>query len=169
MPGRLEERTNAIEEGVKFEWLTLPVKFIGDADGKVVACECIRMKLGKPDAKGRRAPVPVEGSNFILECGTAVIAIGYSVEDEIAQTTENLKTTKWGTVWVTGEEQGQTSREEIWAAGDCVRGADLIVTAMAPARKAARAIDRALRTRLLTDTRQKSPSSSKLSATDTKP
>ena len=149
MPGRLEERINAREEGVKFEWLTLPVKFMGDAEGKVTACECIRMKLGAPDAKGRRTPVPIEGSNFVLECDTAVIAIGYSVEDEIAQTTENLKTTKWGTIWVNTEEEGQTSREEeVWAAGDCVRGADLIVTAMAPARKAARSIDRTLRKKL---------------------
>jgi glutamate synthase (NADPH/NADH) small chain len=148
MPGRMEERINAREEGVKFEWLTLPVKFIGDEQGRVKACECIRMKLGKPDAKGRRTPVPIEGSNFVLECDTAVIAIGYSVDDEIAQTTENLKTTKWGTIWVNTEEEGQTSRQEIWAAGDCVRGADLIVTAMYPARKAARSIDRALRRRL---------------------
>jgi glutamate synthase (NADPH/NADH) small chain len=149
MPGRYEERINAREEGVKFEWLTLPVKFMGDEDGAVKACECIRMQLGAPDAKGRRTPVPIEGSNFVLECDTAVIAIGYSVEDEIAQTTENLKTTKWGTIWVNTEEEGETSRQqEIWAAGDCVRGADLIITAMAPARKAARAIDRALRRKL---------------------
>jgi len=149
MPGRYEERINAREEGVKFEWLTLPVKFIGDAEGNVMACECIRMKLGAPDAKGRRTPVPIEGSNFVLECDTAVVAIGYSVEDEIAQSAENLKTTKWGTIWVGTEEDGQTSRErEIWAAGDCVRGADLIVTAMVPARKAARSIDAALRARL---------------------
>jgi glutamate synthase (NADPH/NADH) small chain len=149
MPGRMEERINAREEGVQFEWLTLPVKFIGDEQGRVKSCECIRMKLGKPDAKGRRTPVPIEGSNFVLECDTAVIAIGYSVDDEIAESTENLKTTKWGTIWVNTEEEGQTSRaEEIWAAGDCVRGADLIVTAMVPARKAARSIDRALRARL---------------------
>jgi glutamate synthase (NADPH/NADH) small chain len=148
MPGRMAERINAIEEGVKFEWLTLPVKFIGNDKGEVVACECIRMKLGKPDVKGRRTPVPIEGSNFVLECDTAVIAIGYSVEEEIAKTTENLKVTKWGSIWVNTEEEGQTSREDIWAAGDCVRGADLIVTAMAPARKAARAIDHALRKRL---------------------
>jgi glutamate synthase (NADPH/NADH) small chain len=147
MPGRLAERINANEEGVKFEWLTLPVMFIGNEKGEVVACECIRMKLGKPDVKGRRTPVPIEGSNFTLECDTAVIAIGYSVDDEIAQTTEELKTTKWSTIWVNTEEEGHTSREEIWAAGDCVRGADLIVTAMAPARKSAQAIDRALRAR----------------------
>jgi glutamate synthase (NADPH) small chain len=148
MPGRYEERINAREEGVKFEWLTLPVRFFGDEAGNVRACECIRMRLGPPDAKGRRTPIPIEGSNFTLECDTAVIAIGYSVEDEIAATTEDLKTTKWGTIWVGSEEEGATSREEeIWAAGDCVRGADLIVTAMVPARKAAQAMDRALRAR----------------------
>lgn len=149
MPGRLEERINAVEEGVKFEWLTLPVKFFGNEEGNVKSCECIRMRLGAPDAKGRRTPVPIEGSNFVLECETAVIAIGYSVDDEIAESTPNLKTTRWGTIWVNSEDEGSTSRsEEIWAAGDCVRGADLIVTAMAPARKSARAIDRALRARL---------------------
>jgi len=149
MPGRLEERKNAREEGVKFEWLTLPVRFMGDSEGKVVACECIRMKLGKPDAKGRRTPEPIEGSNFVLECDTAVIAIGYGVDQEIAQTTENLKTTKWGTIWVNSEDESETSRQdEIWAAGDCAHGADLIVTAMVPARKAARSIDRSLRARL---------------------
>lgn len=145
MPGRYEERVNAREEGVKFEMLTLPVRFFGDDHGCVKACECIRMKLGKPDVKGRRTPVPIEGSNFVLECDTAVIAIGYSVEEELAETTENLKTTKWGTIWVNTEEQGCTSRqEEIWAAGDCVRGADLIVTAMVPARKAAQSIHESL-------------------------
>lgn len=149
MPGRYEERINAREEGVKFEWLTLPVRFIGNENGAVQACECIRMELGAPDEKGRRRPVPIEGSNFVLECDTAVIAIGYSVEDEIAESTANLKTTKWGTIWVNSEEQGETSRQrEIWAAGDCVRGADLIVTAMVPARKAARAIHQALQERL---------------------
>ncbi len=149
MPGRGEERINAREEGVQFEMLTLPVKFFGDENGRVKSCECIRMKLGAPDAKGRRSPVPIEGSNFVLECDTAVIAIGYSVDDEIAKTTEELKTTKWGSIWVNTEEEGETSRkEEIWAAGDCVRGADLIVTAMHPARKAARAIDGVLRKKL---------------------
>ena len=149
MPGRYLERIHAIEEGVKFEWLTLPVRFIGDGEGKVVACECFRMRLGPRDAKGRRSPVPIEGSNFTLECDTAVIAIGYSVEDDVAASAEDLKRTKWGTVWVNTEEEGMTSRrKEIWAAGDCVRGADLIVTAMVPARQAAISIDQSLRERL---------------------
>jgi glutamate synthase (NADPH/NADH) small chain len=149
MPGRIAERKNAREEGVKFEWLTLPVRFLGDSEGKVIGCECIRMKLVKPDAKGRRTPEPIEGSNFVLECDTAVIAIGYGVDQEIAESTENLKTTKWGTIWVNSENDGESSRQdEVWAAGDCAHGADLIVTAMVPARKAARSIDTSLRAHL---------------------
>jgi glutamate synthase (NADPH/NADH) small chain len=98
------------------------------------------MELGAPDAKGRRAPVPIEGSNFILECDTAVLAIGYNAETEIPETTENLKATKWGTIIVESEQTGRTSREDIYAAGDAVRGADLVVTALAAARKAALAM-----------------------------
>ncbi len=137
MPGRFEERINAREEGVQFEWLTAPVKFIGDENGCVKAAECIRMRLGEPDAKGRRSPVPIEGSNFVIECDTVALAIGYNPETEIPETTENLKMTKWGSVVVESEETGRTSREDIYAAGDNVRGADLVVTAVAAARKAA--------------------------------
>jgi glutamate synthase (NADPH/NADH) small chain len=137
MPGRYEERVNAVEEDVQFEWLTAPVKFIGDENGKVKAAECIRMRLGAPDAKGRRSPVPIEGSNFVIDCDTAVLAIGYSPETDIPETTPNLKTTKWGSVIVESEETGLTSREDLYAAGDNVRGADLVVTAVAAARKAA--------------------------------
>jgi glutamate synthase (NADPH/NADH) small chain len=137
MPGRYEERVNAVEEGVQFEWLTAPVRFIGDEEGKVVAAECIRMKLGAPDAKGRRSPVPIEGSNFTIACDTVALAIGYSPETDIPENTPNLKTTKWGSIIVESEETGLTSREDLYAAGDNVRGADLVVTAVAAARKAA--------------------------------
>ncbi|HSA93781.1 MAG TPA: NAD(P)-dependent oxidoreductase [Terriglobales bacterium] len=137
MPGRGEERVNAREEGVQFEWLTAPVKLLGDESGNVCAAECIRMRLGAPDAKGRRSPVPIEGSNFVMPCDTVVMAIGYSPETEIPETTENLKTTKWGTVVVESEETGRTTREDVYAAGDNVRGADLVVTAVAAARNAA--------------------------------
>jgi glutamate synthase (NADPH/NADH) small chain len=137
MPGRGEERVNAREEGVQFEWLTAPVKLMGDESGNVCAAECIRMRLGAPDAKGRRSPVPIEGSNFVMPCDTVVMAIGYSPETEIPETTENLKATKWGTVVVESEETGRTTREDVYAAGDNVRGADLVVTAVAAARNAA--------------------------------
>jgi len=138
MPGRFEERVNAREEGVQFEWLTAPVKLIGDEHGAVSAAECIRMRLGEPDAKGRRSPVPIEGSNFILPCDTVVMAIGYSPETEIPETTDNLKTTRWGTIVVESEETGRTTRADVFAAGDNVRGADLVATAVAAARNAAR-------------------------------
>lgn len=138
--GRLEERVHAREEGVIFEYLTLPVKFIAGAAGQVVAAECVRMELGPPDAKGRRSPVEIKGSNFTIPCDTAVLAIGYNPETEIPETTPELHTTKWGTVLVKSEETGATDREDIFAAGDAVRGADLVVTAIATARKAAKAM-----------------------------
>ncbi len=144
MPGRLEERIHANEEGVNFEWLTAPVRFLGNEKGEVCAAECIRMRLGEPDAKGRRSPVPIEGSNFTIPCDTVVLAIGYSPEIDIPESTENLKMTKWGTIVVETEETGRTSREDIYAAGDNVRGADLVVTAVAAARKAAADMDEKL-------------------------
>ncbi|HUK86595.1 MAG TPA: NAD(P)-dependent oxidoreductase [Terriglobales bacterium] len=137
MPGRMEERIHAREEGVQFEWLTAPVKFLGNEKGEVEGAECIRMKLGEPDAKGRRSPVPIPGSEFVIPCDTVALAIGYSPETDIPETAENLKTTKWGTLLVESEETGVTSREDVYAAGDNVRGADLVVTAVASARKAA--------------------------------
>ncbi|MBI4467126.1 MAG: FAD-dependent oxidoreductase [Acidobacteria bacterium] len=147
MPGRGEERVHAREEGVRFEWLTLPKRFLGNERGEVCAMECIRMRLGEPDAKGRRRPVEIPGSEFTLEVDTVVLALGYNVDPEIAETTPDLQQTKWGSIWVESEETGKTSRQEIWAAGDNVRGADLVVTAVAAARKAARDIDRTLPTR----------------------
>ena len=146
MLGRMEERIHAKEEGVVFGYLTLPIRLLGDENGAVRAAECVRMELGAPDAKGRRTPVPIAGSNFILECDTAVLAIGYSPETEIPETTENLKATKWGTILVESEQTGQSSREDVYAAGDSVRGADLVVTALAAARKAAVAMHEKLMT-----------------------
>jgi glutamate synthase (NADPH/NADH) small chain len=140
MIGRLEERIHAREEGVIFEYLTLPIRFLGDEQGRVRAAECVRMQLGEADAKGRRSPVPIDGSNFLLACDTVALAIGYNCETEIPENTPALETTRWGTIIVQSEENGQTSREEIFAAGDVVRGADLVVTALAAARKAAAAM-----------------------------
>jgi len=140
MLGRVEERIHAKEEGVIFEYLTLPIKFMADETGAVKAAECVRMQLDAPDAKGRRSPVPIEGSNFILPCDTVALAIGYNAETEIPENTHDLKTTRWGTIVVESEETGHTTREEIYAAGDDVRGADLVVTAVAAARKAAHAM-----------------------------
>ena len=144
MPGGKKDRTMAREEGAKYRFLTQPIKFIAGEDGKLAAVECLEMKLGEPDKKGRRKPVPVEGSNFIVECDTAVLALGYWPDPIIGKTTPDLETHDWGLI--TAERFGGiTSREGVFSGGDCVTGPDLVVTAMVAGRKAARAIDEYLK------------------------
>ena len=149
MQGRAEERVHAREEGVAFNYLTTPTRFIGDDEGKVVAVELVRMELGPVDASGRRSPVQKKGSEFTLECDTVVLAVGYGPDAEIAETAQ-VETRKWGLIKVESEETGQTSHAGVFAAGDNVRGADLVVTAIAAARKAANAMDAYLRQKLST-------------------
>jgi glutamate synthase (NADPH/NADH) small chain len=141
MPGGKKDRQMAKEEGAKYRFLTQPVKFIPGADGKLAAVECIEMKLGEPDAKGRRKPVPVEGSNFSVAADTAILALGYWPDPIIGKTTPDLETHNWGLIKVTDKATGATSREGVFSGGDCVTGPDLVVTAMAAGRKAAYSID----------------------------
>lgn len=148
MQGRAEERVHAREEGVIFNYLTTPTRFIGDDEGKVVGMELIRMELGAPDASGRRKPIPKEGSEFTVECDTVVLAIGYGPDAEVAETA-HVETRKWGLIKVESEETGRTSHPGVFAAGDNVRGADLVVTAIGAARKAAEAMDDYLRQKML--------------------
>jgi glutamate synthase (NADPH/NADH) small chain len=140
MPGGKKDRQMARDEGAKYRFLTLPVKFIAGPDGKLAAAECIEMKLGEPDAKGRRKPVPVEGSNFSVATDTAILALGYWPDPVIGKTTPNLETHDWGLITVTDKATGSTSREGVFSGGDCVTGPDLVVTAMVGGRKAAQAI-----------------------------
>jgi glutamate synthase (NADPH/NADH) small chain len=140
MPGKLEERTFAREEGAHFEWLTAPIRFLGDEQGRVRAMECIRMQLGEPDASGRRRPVPVKGSEFIVEVDTVVLALGYWPDPILGETTPGLKTKKWGLI-VADPATGETTVPGVYAGGDNVTGPDLVVTAMAAGRRAAAAID----------------------------
>ncbi|HRQ25339.1 MAG TPA: FAD-dependent oxidoreductase, partial [Anaerolineales bacterium] len=141
MPGGKKDRQMAREEGAKYRFLTQPVKFIAGADGKLAAVECIEMKLGEPDAKGRRKPVPVEGSNFSVAADTAILALGYWPDPIIGKTTPDLETHNWGLIKVTDKATGTTSREGVFSGGDCVTGPDLVVTAMSAGRQAAHAID----------------------------
>jgi glutamate synthase (NADPH/NADH) small chain len=141
MPGRAEERMHARQEGVRFEFLVAPVRFIGDASGHVRQIEMQKMRLGKPDASGRARPEPIEGANEIVDADVAVLALGYNADPLIASATPNLQTTRWGTLVVENEETGATTRAGVYAAGDDVRGADLVVTAVAAARQAASAMD----------------------------
>jgi len=139
MPTRAEEVENAEEEGVIFEFLTNPIRFIGNERAWVKAMECIRMRLGEPDESGRRRPVPIEGSEFITGVDTVIIAIGRTPNPIIQQTTEGLQVTRWGTL-VT-DENGKTSIEGVYAGGDIVTGQATVISAMGAGKRAARSIN----------------------------
>ncbi len=144
MPARIEEIHHAEEEGVQFHFLTAPIKYIGNEDGWVTAMECIKMELGEPDASGRRRPVPIEGSNFTMEVDTVVVAIGNSSNPLVPQTTSGLEVNKWGNI-IADPETGQTSRKGVWAGGDIVTGGATVILAAGAGKKAARDIDRYLK------------------------
>jgi glutamate synthase (NADPH/NADH) small chain len=139
MPARAEEAHHAEEEGIQFELLTNPVKFIGNEDGWVTEMECIRMELGEPDESGRRRPIPIEGSNFTLECDTVIVALGTRANPLIPSTTPDLKLNKWGYVEA-DPETGATSKKGVYAGGDIVTGSATVILAMGAGRKAANAI-----------------------------
>ena len=143
LPARAEEVENAEEEGVIFDLLTLPVRLIGDRNGWIKEMECLRMELGEPDASGRRKPIPVEGSNFRVPFDAVVIAIGNSPNPLIPMTTPGLEISKKGGI-VTNPETAQTSRPNIWAGGDIVRGAATVISAMGDGRIAAACMHRYL-------------------------
>ncbi|MEO9255412.1 MAG: NADPH-dependent glutamate synthase [Tepidiformaceae bacterium] len=144
MLGRGEERKNAREEGVEFAMLTLPTRVIGDENGNVVAIELQRMELGEPDDSGRRAPRPIRGSEYTIPADTIAIAIGYGADPLVPQTTSGLKSNRKALIQI--DPSGQTSRAGVFAGGDNVNGADLVVTALADCRRAAAAIAKYLDT-----------------------
>jgi glutamate synthase (NADPH/NADH) small chain len=143
LPARLEEVENAEEEGIKFKFLTNPVKFLGDETGWVTGMECIAMQLGEPDDSGRRRPIPIEGSEFTMNVDTVIIAIGQTPNPIIQRTTKELKTTKWGTI-VVNDKTGKTTRKRVYAGGDVVSGAATVISAMGAGKKAARSIHKYL-------------------------
>lgn len=145
MPGGRKDRQMAREEGAQYRFLTQPVKFIAGDDGHLAAVECIQMQLGEPDSSGRRRPIPVEGSNFTVECDTAILALGYWPDPVIGETTPDLETHKWGLIKVIDKTTGATSRPGVFSGGDCATGPDLVVTAMVGGRRAALAIDEYLK------------------------
>ncbi len=139
MPARAEEIHHALDEGVQFHMLTTPIRFIGDENDKVKAMECLKMELGAPDDSGRRRPVPIEGSNFIMEVDLVVVAIGNSSNPLIPQTTPGLDTNRWGNITV-NEETMETSRKGVFAGGDIVTGGATVILAAGAGKKAARAM-----------------------------
>ena len=138
LPARKEEIHHAKEEGVIFRLLNNPTAIIGK-DGWVTGIEVVKQELGEPDASGRRSPVPVEGSNYVIDVDTVIIAIGQSPNPLIQQTTEGLETQKWGGI-IVQEETMETSKEYVYAGGDTVSGAATVILAMGAGKKAAAAI-----------------------------
>ena len=143
LPARAEEVEHAKEEGIVFHLLNNPTKILGDDQGNVTGMECVRMELGEPDASGRRRPVEVPGSEFVLEVDSVIMAIGTSPNPLIKSTTQGLETQKWGGI-VVEEATGLTSRERVYAGGDAVTGAATVILAMGAGKTAAQAIHKAL-------------------------
>ncbi len=140
MPARLEEVEHAQEEGIIFKNLTNPVKIDGDKNGECVSMTCVRMELGEPDESGRRRPIEIKGSEFDIEVDTVIIAVGTSPNPLIKNTTKDLEVNKYGCV-VT-DEDGQTSREGVFAGGDIVTGAATVISALGAGKVAAASIER---------------------------
>jgi glutamate synthase (NADPH) small chain len=138
MPARKEEVHHAKEEGVQFIMLTAPVEYIGE-NGWVKGMRCQRMELGEPDASGRRSPVPIEGSEYVIDVDTVVVAVGTMANPIVPATTPGLETNRKGYI-VTKDDAGLTSREAVYAGGDIVTGSATVILAMGAGKKAARAI-----------------------------
>ena len=139
MPARIEEVHHAKEEGVQFKLLTNPVEYLGDENGWVKGMRCQRMELGEPDESGRRRPVPLQGSEYVIDVDTVVVAVGTMANPIIPATTPGLETNRRGYL-ITKDETGKTSREGVYAGGDIVTGSATVILAMGAGKKAARAI-----------------------------
>ncbi len=143
MPARLEEVENAMEEGVIFDFLTNPTRFLGDDRGMVRSMEVVDMELGEPDASGRRSPRTKKGSEHMVEVDTVVIAVGTVPNPLIASSTPELKTTRWGTLVV--DERCRTTMQGVWAGGDITSGGATVISAMGAGKIAAADMDAWLR------------------------
>lgn len=139
MPARAEEVQHAEEEGIEFVTLVAPTRFIGDEEGWLTGVEVVRMELEEPDASGRRRPVPVEGSEYVIEVETAVIAVGNEANSSALSGTTGIQMNPRGLI-ATDPETGSTSRPGVFAGGDIVTGGATVILAMGAGRKAARAI-----------------------------
>lgn len=145
MPARVEEVEHAKEEGVIFHILQNAKRIIGNEQGCVTGMECLKYQLGEPDESGRRRPVEIKGSEFMMEVDTVICAIGNDSNPLIKQTTDGLSTTKWGNIIV--DETGKTSLDRVYAGGDIVLGAATVILAMGEGRRAAAAINKLLEER----------------------
>ncbi len=139
LPARVEEVHHAKEEGIIFDILTNPVEILADDNGWVTGCKCVRMELGEPDESGRRKPVEVKGSEFVIECDTVIMSLGTSPNPLIKATTKGLESNKHGCL-IAKEEDGETTKKGVYAGGDAVTGAATVILAMGAGKHAAKGI-----------------------------
>ncbi len=144
LPARAEEVHHAEEEGVEFQYLVAPVEVVGNDERWVTGLRCVRMELGEPDASGRRRPVPIEGSEFVIDCDMVVVAIGTRSNPILTATAPDLEVNEWG--YIVTDDHGMTSIPGVFAGGDIVRGAATVILAMGDGKRAAAAMDRWLTT-----------------------
>jgi glutamate synthase (NADPH) small chain len=139
MPARKAEIHHAEEEGIELFLLTNPTKYLGDENGRLTGMECLRMELGEPDDSGRRRPVAVKGSEFIVDCDLCIVAVGSGANPLLTSETPDMQLNKWGNV-VADPRTGKTTKKAVWAGGDIVTGAATVILAMGAGRDAANSI-----------------------------
>ncbi len=140
LPARVEEVHHAKEEGIIFDLLTNPVEILSDENGWVSGIKCIRMELGEPDESGRRRPVAVPGSEFVIDADMVIMSLGTSPNPLISSTTQGLEVNRWKCI-VADEEHGKTTKEGVYAGGDAVTGAATVILAMGAGKAGAKGID----------------------------
>ncbi len=140
LPARVEEVHHAKEEGIIFDLLTNPVEILADENGWVSGIRCIRMELGEPDDSGRRRPVVIPDSEFVIDADTVIMSLGTSPNPLISSTTEGLEVNKWKCI-IADEEHGKTTKEGVYAGGDAVTGAATVILAMGAGKAGAKGID----------------------------
>jgi glutamate synthase (NADPH/NADH) small chain len=143
MPARGAEIHHAEQEGIEFSLLTNPTRYIGDENGRITSMECLKMELGEPDASGRRRPVPIEGSEFVLDTDLVIVAVGSGANPLLTQSTPGLKLNKWGYI-ETEADTGKTTMRGVWAGGDIVTGAATVILAMGAGRASANSMHKYL-------------------------
>jgi glutamate synthase (NADPH/NADH) small chain len=136
MPARIDEIHHAEQEGIEFFLLTNPTRYLGNGKGRLTGMECLKMELGEPDDSGRRRPIPIEGSEFQLECDLCIVAVGSGANPLLTSDTPDMKLNKWGYV-IAEPHTGKTTKKGVWAGGDIVTGAATVILAMGAGRLAA--------------------------------
>jgi glutamate synthase (NADPH) small chain len=139
MPARKAEIHHAEEEGIELFLLTNPTRYIGNEKGRLTGMECLRMELGEPDDSGRRRPVAIKGSEFLIDCDLCIVAVGSGANPLLTSETPDMKLNKWGYI-ITDNQAGKTTKKGVWAGGDIVTGAATVILAMGAGRQAADSI-----------------------------